>query len=212
MGWKTWLVLLVLVILVCWWLWRKLFGIRGTQLPFIGLSPLTGDLRSMRKYIGGLGGFLLDVEEDEIKIGTKDTTLSTLHIPRSWNFTTITGAKKRERIVRHILETLFQDEFPTIRPDWLRNPLTNRTLEIDCYNEKLGLAVEVSGAQHYQFEDNGFHHTREEFVKQVYRDRVKKEIILQRGLNFIVVPYTVRQDQLPQYIITCLQELGYSVD
>ena len=223
MGWKSWLFIAIVLVLAGVWLWRKLFGGKGKNLPFIGLAPLTGGWKAMKDYVGGLGGYLLDDDDDEglppVAVAKKPRVLDVLQIqpkdqqvavtiPRSWDFRDISGSHKRERIVRRVLETLFNREFPSVRPKWLRNPQSNRPLEIDCYNEELGLAVEHHGEQHY-VDSTSFHKTRQDFLKQVYRDRVKKKIILDRGLNFLAVPYSIRQDQIPQYIITHLQELGY---
>jgi len=59
-----------------------------------------------------------------------------------------------EPLFRECLETFISRfgkfEFPNTRPDWLRNPETNRRLELDCYNEELGLAFELQGIQHYK--------------------------------------------------------------
>jgi hypothetical protein len=132
----------------------------------------------------------------------------TVRIPKVWDFRDITGNMKTERTVRLVLETIFERPFPSVRPHWLVNEQTGRRLEIDCYNEELGLCCEVQGLQHYAYNPR-FHRTRHCFIKQIYRDRIKKELILSRGLNYLTVPYTLRQDQIPQYILTHLQELGY---
>jgi len=109
------------------------------------------------------------------------------------------GEKKRERYTRALLEYYFSRPFPSVRPHWLRNPHTNKSLEIDCYNEDLSLAVEVSGEQHYT-QSSTFHGNRDQFLAQVYRDQVKKEQILKRGLDFLVVPYTVPTEAIASYL------------
>jgi protein-arginine kinase activator protein McsA len=59
-----------------------------------------------------------------------------------------------EPLFRECLETFISRfgkfEFPNTRPDWLRNPETGYKLELDCYNEELGLAFELQGRQHYK--------------------------------------------------------------
>jgi hypothetical protein len=134
-------------------------------------------------------------------------TYGDITIPDRWDFSDIRGAGKNERIVRRVLEMLYGLPFPSVRPPWLINPKTGRRLEIDCFNAQVGLCVEVSGLQHFE-QSAHFHRSREEFLSQVYRDRVKKEIILSRGLDFIVVPYTVRSDEIPFYIQQMLRKLG----
>ena len=169
----------------------------------------------MKQYVRGLGSHLVDFAyDDEITTVSsrtyeeKTVPLYSITIPQIWDFRNISGAGKRERIARHVLETLFNDNFGSVRPEWLKNDRTGRNLEIDCYNEKINLAVEVSGKQHFVFENNGFHKTREQFLDQVYRDRVKREKILARGINFIVLPYTIPTDQIPTYLIEMIQRLN----
>jgi len=59
-----------------------------------------------------------------------------------------------EPLFRECLESFISRfgkfEFPNTRPDWLRNPETGYKLELDCYNEELGLAFELQGRQHYK--------------------------------------------------------------
>jgi protein-arginine kinase activator protein McsA len=59
-----------------------------------------------------------------------------------------------EPLFRECLESFISRfgkfEFPNTRPDWLRNPETGCKLELDCYNEELGLAFELQGGQHYK--------------------------------------------------------------
>src|SRR5665648_148 len=95
---------------------------------------------------------------------------------------------KSEEKCRNILETLFNSEFPSVRPDFLKNPETKRKLELDCYNEELKLALEYSGKQHYIF-PNHFHKTKEDFLKQIRRDDYKKRVCIYKGVKLIVVPY-----------------------
>jgi hypothetical protein len=106
-----------------------------------------------------------------------------------------------EKKVRNILEVMFNEKFPNVRPKWLINPKTGRRLEIDCYCESLRLAVEFSGSQHYEFtpyyHKNGF----QDFVDMKERDLMKAVMIRQRGVDLIIIPYTVKEDDLETYIL-----------
>lgn len=114
---------------------------------------------------------------------------------------------KREEYVRDYLQTKFGVLFPNVRPKWLVNPLTGKCLEIDCYNADLQLAVEVSGEQHY-FQENYFYKgDRSKFLAQLYRDKVKQELILERGINLIVVPYTIPISQISSYLHNAISQL-----
>ena len=54
-----------------------------------------------------------------------------------------------ERIVRAHFEAIFGVKFPKSRPMWLRNNKTAKRLELDGFAERLGVAFEHDGPQHY---------------------------------------------------------------
>jgi len=54
------------------------------------------------------------------------------------------------RLCRCLLEVLFNAEFPKVKPRWLGTP-RNTLLELDGYCERLKLAWEYKGQQHYEF-------------------------------------------------------------
>ena len=90
------------------------------------------------------------------------------------------------------LETLFPNStFHKVRPPWLINPKSGRALELDFYNEKLGLAVEYNGAQHYRYKPT-FHKSYADFLAQADRDKTKIEILRKRKIELISVPYSVK--------------------
>lgn len=61
-----------------------------------------------------------------------------------------------------------------VRPDWIRSPKTGRNLELDIFIPSQNLAVEVQG----------FHHGT---LYQEYKDGIKKQCCLERGVQFILV-------------------------
>lgn len=86
----------------------------------------------------------------------------------------------RENWAREVLEEMFGKKFPSVRPDWLRNPKTNRPLELDCYNKELNLALEFQGIQHYQpVEAWG---GEEQYRKNIYKDKIKNNICNEKGV------------------------------
>lgn len=113
---------------------------------------------------------------------------------------------KGEQICRETMEKIYGVPFMNTRPKWLKNPNTNRNLELDCYNDKLKLAVEYNGIQHYKwcsFAKQSYH----DFREQVRRDRIKVELCEQNGVYLIVVPYNVSLAQIPTYIMYHLPEI-----
>lgn len=90
-----------------------------------------------------------------------------------------------EPMFRQILEDYVSRfgilQFPNVRPEWLRNPETNRPLELDCFNEKIGLAFEIQGRQHYEpIERWG---GQKEFAKIIRRDNHKLTECRKRGVQ-----------------------------
>lgn len=96
-------------------------------------------------------------------------------------------ASWREQYLHDALEDHFGERFEKVRPPFLWNPETGHLMELDMYSDKLKLAVEFNGYQHYTF-PNRFHKTREEFDAQVRRDRVKVERCLREGILLVSIP------------------------
>jgi len=110
-----------------------------------------------------------------------------------------------EAACRHVLERLFSRKFTKKRPNFLKNPETGRNLELDCYNEELGLAVEYNGYQHYHW-PNFTGQTKEAFKQQVRRDKYKRIQCKRNGVMLLVVPYTVEYVRIGSYIWHRLSE------
>jgi hypothetical protein len=133
------------------------------------------------------------------------------------NLVTHTGPPKNSKgeiECRRCLEKIFNKPFPNKRPDFLRNPVTSNyekdiNLEIDCYNEELRLGVEFQGIQHSKY--NKFFHgdSKEKFYNQRYRDVLKKHMCKDVGVTLIEVPYTVKTENIEQYLINELRKNGY---
>src|ERR1700694_2780381 len=69
----------------------------------------------------------------------------------------ITKHTSYEERCRNFFETVFGLPFNKCRPEFLKNPLTHKKLELDGFNPSIptsigmGLAFEYNGAQHYFF-------------------------------------------------------------
>ena len=107
---------------------------------------------------------------------------------------------KGEIECKKVLEELFGKRFYKTRPDFLKNPIGNYNLELDCFNPELKIAVEYNGIQHYKYTPY-FHKSRDSFQNQQYRDYIKREACSKNGIFLIEVPYTVKLEEIKPFIL-----------
>ena len=109
---------------------------------------------------------------------------------------------------KRVLESIFQQPFPKARPDFLSNDITGgNNLELDCFNRDLSIAVEYNGRQHYEYIPY-FHKTKDAFYNQKYRDAMKKRLCEENGISLIIVPYTVKVENIRSFIRNELYSRG----
>jgi hypothetical protein len=101
---------------------------------------------------------------------------------------------------RRMIESIFNNTFTKVRPPWLRNPVTNRCLELDMYNEDLKLAFEYDGAQHKHFTPH-FHGCRDHFEYRKLLDTLKTQLCEDAGVLLVRIPYYIKSDDLLSYLI-----------
>lgn len=114
---------------------------------------------------------------------------------------------KGETLVRIFFEELFKCKFSKVRPDWLRNKEGNK-LELDGYNEKLGIAFEHQGEFHYR-KIRKYTVSDNEFKKRQETDQIKKSICKKKGITLIEVPEVgnmLQKAQLKAYILKELRD------
>ena len=104
-----------------------------------------------------------------------------------------------EKECKKAIEKLTQKPFAKTRPPFLKNEITGQNLELDCFNPELKLAVEYNGVQHYKYTPR-FHSTKDAFYNIKYRDRIKEELCRKHGVKLIVVPYTVKLEDIERFI------------
>jgi very-short-patch-repair endonuclease len=111
---------------------------------------------------------------------------------------------KGETECRRVLEKYYGVPFPNQRPSWLKNPKTNRSLELDCYNADLDvgkgwrLAVEYDGEQHFKKTSMG----DDKKVKELQaRDKLKDKLCKENKVILIRVPYTVKNEDIEAYLM-----------
>ena len=118
---------------------------------------------------------------------------------------------RSEILTRQIFEELTGLFFPSIRPDFLKNPETNLNLELDGYCDDLKLAFEYQGKQHYEFVEY-FHKTIEKFTNSQKRDRLKLKLCKDHEISVILIPYTLNyqnESDLRVFIKDSLVAFGF---
>lgn len=206
---------LLLIILIFIFLW---FFFGGGEYKFIGINPLKPD------YIAGSQDSYTDFkqskkpvaepieEEDDLSMMENDICVDiTPAIPPEFTTKQVHEPSnkflsKGEKICRDTMEKIYGVPFNNTRPNWLKNHLTGRNMELDCYNEKLKLAVEYAGQQHHIW-PNYLNQSYEDFKKQARRDKLKKELCEKQGVYLIVVPHTIAFELIPTFIMYHLPEV-----
>lgn len=108
---------------------------------------------------------------------------------------------KGGRLCKEAAEKIYGVTFHrSVWPDWLRNPETGRAMELDLYNEKLKLAIEYHGEQHYRYIPFFHKNSRKNFEAQVRRDNYKLDICDEHGVYVIVVPYNLPEEKIEEWI------------
>ena len=103
----------------------------------------------------------------------------------------VKGESKGETLCRSLACKIFGRPFVKMRPDFLRNQVTDKNLELDIFNEELRVAIEFNGEQHYKYIPF-FHKNYEAFMNQRYRDEIKKMLCKQHGIHLIEISYEMQ--------------------
>lgn len=111
-----------------------------------------------------------------------------------------------ERLTNELFKSIFKDDFRKVKPSWLLNDRGNR-MELDGYNEKLKLAFEYQGEQHYEFVPH-YHKTLEKLEIRKKDDELKLTLCQEHGIILIQVPYTVAFNELQNFIETEFEKLS----
>jgi hypothetical protein len=96
-----------------------------------------------------------------------------------------------EEICRAYFESLFQEEFIKIRPKFLRKD-NDYCLELDGYCEKLSIAFEHNGVQHYDDVCFGRH-----MSENKKNDIIKNELCLINNIKLITIPILFKTIMVP---------------
>ena len=128
----------------------------------------------------------------------------------------VVSLNKYEEECRKIFQELFGSPFRSVRPDWLKNPMTYQNLELDGLCPDIitplgrGLAFEYDGRQHTEFTPC-FHSCVEDFEYQVLRDSLKDEMCKDEGVLLIRIPHYVSYHDLQTFIVGRLLIEGVNI-
>jgi len=111
---------------------------------------------------------------------------------------------KKEQKFREVMEEYFDAEFPRKRPKWLLNENNNR-IELDGYNEELGVAFEYQGGQH--FNENHYFNKSGNFDKTKRHDKIKKEVCEKRGIILLCPTHELDEKDFENFIINEVGDL-----
>lgn len=126
---------------------------------------------------------------------------------------------KLEKICRLYFQEIFNVSFSKSKPDFLKQE-NGYKLELDGFNEKLKIAFEHQGANHFEIIKK-FKMTQGDLNKVQLRDKIKFELCLKNNIKLFIIPELItrtkicdlKQIILEQSINFNIQHLGnFNVD
>jgi hypothetical protein len=143
-SWTTWLIICLVLFAIFWWFWGgkqtyEFVGVKPLQTPEIKFTEY--DSRNFNSYNNTKGNTYSYQRQDAPK------------------------TSKGEDILAEVFEDIIQKKIErNLRPAFLRNPESGKSLELDCYDEEYNIAVEYNGIQHYKY-PSAFHKTEKDFKR-----------------------------------------------
>jgi hypothetical protein len=110
-----------------------------------------------------------------------------------------------EKRTKLVAERLFRCRFEKTRSlQFLKNPKTQRKLELDLYNadyRPFPLAIECQGIQHYKYCPGKLHSCPDDFSNQKIRDHYKRQACRENNILLITVPYFSKKEDIESWLI-----------
>jgi hypothetical protein len=110
-----------------------------------------------------------------------------------------------EDLIVSLLEKLTGEKFPTVNPEWL--VWQGKTLELDGYNRKMGLALEFSGPLHTKFFAK--QESYQQYFARIVKDVVKRRLCKKHGVYLIVVDTSLPRPLWNDYLKSRLFDGGF---
>lgn len=162
-------------------------------------------------------GFIFNRQKFEKIFNETISYLSTIpeynaNIPNKKNANPQKKKYKSEERCRELFEGIFKQDFPSVRPNWLKSPTSGKNLELDGYCSEIktplgrGLAFEYDGEQHSRYNTHFHVGDPTKFVHQVKNDSWKDQRCKEEGVLLIRIPYYISYHELDKYIVNSLRK------
>jgi len=113
-----------------------------------------------------------------------------------------------ERICRKYFERIFNEKFPNSHPAWLRNSAGN-IMELDGYCEKLNIAFEYNGEQHYQ--PYRVLQIKKSLNERKKDDKLKRKLCKSHNVTLIEIPFWIGYENMEKFITEQCKKNGVTV-
>lgn len=184
---------------------------RGTWCKECSSSGVTS--KKLHKLIYDRGGVMLSKIPTRLTVSTKvlircslghEFTNDWQHMssPRYAWCSTCTKGNKSEEIARITFKQIFGGNFRKARPVWLKNSRGHQ-MELDGYEEKLKLAFEYQGRQH--FENIGLYSSEIKLKQRIQDDQEKVRLCAENNITLVQLRWDVVYEDFPTIIYECLK-------
>jgi hypothetical protein len=169
-------------------------------------------LDDLIELVKARGGSLLSTEyknvdtkyEYQCSLGHKFSN-SYAHVKNGQWCPTCSKGTKSEEMAREAFQQIFQVPFPKTRPSWLRNS-RGRQMELDGYNENLGIAFEYQGIQHFS---EGFF--GQDLSKRIADDEKKLELCKEQNVILMYLTHEMHPSSFRDEILKQTKSYGLDV-
>jgi len=133
--------------------------------------------------------------------------LKSIRVNKSWCPVCNNFRKKQGELTKILEDILTQDSMCNFKGfEWLKNPETNRKLEIDIWFPEIKLAVEYDGRQH--FEPVDYFGGEDEFRKTLNRDKVKNALIQKNNEICYFIRFSYKEELSTDVVMNKLKSVG----
>lgn len=132
-------------------------------------------------------------------------TFDSILYSKQWCRRCSNNVSDSEEGFRRVIEEVLGVEFPRKKPLWLVNEAGNR-MELDGYNEDLGIAFEYQGRQHFEVV-TAFKGTQKILEKTQKHDLIKKELCKKHNILLLCPTYKMDESEYREYINSSIDGL-----